>query len=65
MNKSEFRLKCEECGTDEIVIYSSVQQSMIGYYCTKCRQIYLFDGYEKLDSYTEDLERLRHEYDLP
>ena len=62
MKKSDFRMMCEECGSDGIVIYSSVQQSMIGYYCTKCRQIYMFDGYSRLDTFEKDLERLREEY---
>lgn len=62
MNKLDFLMKCEKCGKDDIVIYSSVITEMIGYFCIKCKQIYMFDKYEKLENYDEDLKRLRHEY---
>lgn len=62
MKKLDFRLLCEECGNDDIVIYSSIQRSLIGFYCINCEKIFMFDGYQKLDTHDEDLERLRQEY---
>lgn len=64
MKKSDFRLLCEECSTDEVIIYSNVQRSLIGYYCINCKKIFMFDEYEKLDSYNEDLRKLREEYSV-
>ncbi|WP_075367316.1 hypothetical protein [Desulfosporosinus metallidurans] len=62
MKKSDFHMMCEECGSNDIVIYHSIIKSMIGYYCPECGEIYMFDEYPKLDSHNEDLERLRNEY---
>lgn len=62
MKKSDFQMICEECCKDEIVIYSSIIRSMIGYYCIICKKLFMFDGYTKLDTYDEDLKRLRQEY---
>lgn len=61
MRKSDFRMKCE-CGNDEIVIYSSVQSSFVGYYCPICECLHIFDDYKKMNTYDEDLARLRKEY---